>query len=30
MRASAEIVTENLSLLERFIMPIKKILKEGF
>ena len=29
MRASAEIVTENMSLLERFIMPIKKILKEG-
>ena len=29
MKASAEIVTENLSLLERFFMPIKKILKEG-
>ena len=30
MKANAEIVTENLSLLERFLMPIKKILKEGF
>ena len=30
MKATAEIVTENLSLLERFLMPIKKILKESF
>ena len=30
MRASAEIVTENQSLLERFLMPVKKILQEGF
>ena len=30
MKASAEIVTENLSLLERFFMPMRKILKEGF
>ena len=30
MKASAEIVTENLSVLERFFMPMKKIIKEGF
>ena len=30
MKATAEIVTENLSLLERFLMPVKKILKEGY
>ena len=29
MKATAEIVTENLSLLERFLMPVKKMLKEG-
>lgn len=30
MKASAEIVTEELRLIERFFMPLKKILKEGF
>ena len=30
MKATAEIVTENLSLLERFLMPVKKMLKEGY
>lgn len=30
MKASAEIVTEDLLLIERFIMPLKKILNEGF
>ena len=30
MKASAEIVTEDQSLLERFLMPVKKMLKEGF
>ena len=30
MRASAEIVTEDLRLIERFFMPLKKILREGF
>ena len=30
MKATAEIVTENLSLLERFLMPVKKIFKEGY
>jgi len=30
MKASAEIVTENLSLLERFLMPVRKMLNEGF
>ena len=30
MIATAEIVTEDLSLLERFLMPVKKIFKEGF
>lgn len=30
MQATAEIVTEDLRLIERFFMPLKKILKEGF
>ena len=30
MKATAEVVTENLSLLERFFMPMRKMLKEGF
>ena len=30
MKASAEIITENISLLERFVMPMKKMMKEGF
>lgn len=30
MKATAEIVTEELSLLERFIMPMKKTIMEGF
>ena len=30
MKASAEIVTEDLRLIERFFMPLKKVLKEGF
>lgn len=30
MQASAEIVTEDLRLIERFFMPVKKVLKEGF
>lgn len=30
MKASADIVTEDLRLIERFIMPLKKVLKEGF
>jgi hypothetical protein len=29
MKASAEIVTEDLRLIERFIMPLKRALKEG-
>ena len=29
MQGQAEIITDNLSLLERFILPIKKILKES-
>lgn len=29
MKASAEIVTEDLRLIERFFLPLKKILKEG-
>ncbi|MDR2919573.1 MAG: HlyD family secretion protein [Tannerella sp.] len=29
MKATAEIVTEDISLLERFFMPIRKIFKEG-
>lgn len=30
MKASAEIVTEELRLIERFFMPLRKALKEGF
>lgn len=30
MQATAEIVTEDLRLIERFFQPLKKILKEGF
>ena len=30
MKASAEIVTEDLRLIERFLMPLKKIFSEGF
>jgi len=30
MKASAEIVTEDLRLIERFFMPVKKVWKEGF
>ena len=30
MTASAEIVTEDLRLIERFFMPLKRVLKEGF
>lgn len=30
MKASAEIVTEELRLIERFFQPLKKILKEAF
>jgi HlyD family secretion protein len=30
MKASAEIVTEELRLIERFFMPLKRIWKEGF
>ena len=30
MQGSADIITENMSLLERYIMPMKKILKEGY
>jgi HlyD family secretion protein len=30
MKASAEIVTEDLRLIERFFMPVRKVLKEGF
>lgn len=30
MKATADIVTEDLRLIERFFMPLKKILKEGF
>jgi HlyD family secretion protein len=29
MKASAEIVTEDLRLIERFLMPVKRALKEG-
>jgi HlyD family secretion protein len=29
MQGQADIITEDLSLLERFILPIKKILKES-
>ena len=30
MQGTADIITENMSLLEKFIMPMKKIFKEGF
>lgn len=30
MQAQADIVTEDLRLIERFFMPLKKIFKEGF
>jgi len=30
MKASAEIVTEDLRLIERFFMPLKRVLREGF
>jgi len=30
MQGSADIITENMSLLERYIMPMKKIFKEGY
>jgi HlyD family secretion protein len=30
MKAAAEIVTEDLRLIERFFMPVRKVLKEGF
>lgn len=30
MKASAEIVTEDISLLERFFMPLKKVMNEAF
>ena len=30
MKATADIVTEDLRLIERLFMPLKKILKEGF
>jgi HlyD family secretion protein len=30
MKASAEIVTEDLRLIERFFMPVKRVLREGF
>ena len=30
MQGTADIITENMSLLERFIMPMRKIFKEGF
>ena len=30
MKATAEIVTDDLRLIERFFQPLKKILKEGF
>lgn len=30
MQATAEIVTEDLRLIERFFLPVKKVLKEGF
>ena len=29
MQGMADIISENMSLLEKFIMPLKKILKEG-
>jgi hypothetical protein len=30
MKASAEIITESMSLLQRFVLPMRKMLKEGF
>ena len=30
MSGIADIITENMSLLERFVMPMRKIFKEGF
>lgn len=30
MKATAEIVTDDIRLIERFFQPLKKILKEGF
>lgn len=30
MKATAEIVTDDVRLIERFFQPLKKILKEGF
>jgi len=30
MKVGTEIVTENLSLLERFLMPVKNMPNEGF
>ena len=30
MQGTADIITENMSLLEKFIMPMRKIFKEGF
>lgn len=30
MQATAEIITEDLRLIERFFLPVKKVLKEGF
>ena len=30
MQGTADIITENMSLLEKFIMPLKKIFKEGY
>ena len=30
MKASAEIITESMSLLQRFVLPMKKMLTEGF
>jgi HlyD family secretion protein len=29
MQGQADIITEDISLLERFILPVKKILKES-
>ena len=30
MQGTADIITDNMSLLEKFIMPLKKIFKEGY
>ena len=30
MQGQADIITENMSLLEKFVMPVRKMLKEGF